>query len=133
MLQGFIYMNNGLLLIIMFFLHVLAEFNLQGMMEEMKRKDFWKKYDRKYQFDYTIVLIGHSFQWAFVLHLPIIIYCIVTKELETYCNFSIVANTFIHAIIDTSKENDKRLNLIQDQFCHILQIIATWAIFCNLK
>lgn len=128
-------MNNGILLLLIIFLHVIADFNMQGHMEEMKKKDFWKRFDKKYQFDYVMPLIGHAFQWAFTIHIPMTVTAIITQKdcLEMYCCMAIVFHTILHAYIDTLRANDKKITLIQDQFYHMLQIILTWAVFCWVK
>ena len=128
-------MNNGILLLLIIFLHVVADFNMQGVMADLKQKDFWKKYDKKYQFDYVMPLIGHAFQWSFTIHLPMTIVAVVTQKncLELYVCMSIVFHTILHAWIDTLKANDHKTTLIQDQFYHMLQIIFIWAIYCWIK
>lgn len=128
-------MNNGILLLVIIFLHVLADFNLQGIMADMKQKEFWKKYPSKYQFDYVMPLIGHAFQWSFFVHLPILLVAIWIQRdlLEMYAALSIVFHTIVHAGIDTLKANDHKTTLIQDQFYHILQLIVIWAIYCLIK
>lgn len=128
-------MNNGILLLLIIFLHVVADFNMQGVMADLKQKDFWKKYDKKYQFDYVMPLIGHAFQWSFTIHLPVIIAAVATQKdcLELYACMSIVFHTILHAWIDTLKANDHKTTLIQDQFYHMLQIILTWAVYCWIK
>jgi len=40
-----------------------------------------------------------------------------------------VINTIIHFIVDDTKANKKRINLIEDQTIHIGQILLTW-IWC---
>lgn len=37
-----------------------------------------------------------------------------------------VGNTFIHAIVDHMKANEKIINLWQDQFMHVVQIFVTY-------
>lgn len=128
-------MNNGILLLVIIFLHIFADFNLQGIMADMKQKDFWKKYPSKYQLDYVMPLIGHAFQWSFFVHLPILLVAtwIQIDLIEMYAALSIVFHTIVHAGIDTLKANDHKTTLIQDQFYHILQLIVIWAIYCWIK
>lgn len=134
-MENILNMNNGILLLLILFLHIFADFNLQGIMADMKQKDWWKKYPSQYHFDYVMPLIGHSFQWSFVIHLPITIYAVLTNisTMEFYTCASIVIHTMIHAWIDTRKANDHKITLIRDQFFHMLQLITIWAIFCWLK
>lgn len=134
-MEKFINMNNGILLLLIIFLHVFADFNMQGIMAQMKSKDYWKKYDKKYQFDYVMPLIGHAFQWAFIVNLPVTIAAIYTGAgcLEMFACMSIVFHTILHAGIDTLKANDHKTTLIQDQFYHMLQLILLWAVYCLIK
>lgn len=134
-MEKFINMNNGILLLLIIFLHVFADFNMQGIMAQMKSKDYWKKYDKKYQFDYVMPLIGHSFQWSFMVNLPMTIAAIYTEAdcLEMFVCMSIVFNTILHTIIDTWKANDHKTTLIKDQFYHTLQLILLWAVYCIIK
>ena len=42
----------------------------------MKQKSWWQKqeqYTDKYKYDYIVALIMHSFSWAFMIMLPIIV------------------------------------------------------------
>jgi hypothetical protein len=41
----------------------------------------------------------------------------------------LLANMFTHAAIDDAKANKMQINLIQDQTCHLIQILMTWLIF----
>lgn len=40
----------------------------------------------------------------------------------------LIVNMVMHAIIDDLKANRRKLNLIQDQTIHLIQIVATWLI-----
>ena len=37
-----------------------------------------------------------------------------------------VTNLVIHMVVDDLKANRKKINLIQDQSIHMVQILATW-------
>lgn len=43
-----------------------------------------------------------------------------------YCFDGNCTNTVCHMCVDDAKANDKAINLVQDQFAHIVQIIWTW-------
>jgi len=110
----------------MIFLHILADFNLQGFMAQAKQKEYWKinAPDEMYKFDYIVVLLLHSFMWSFMIMIPIALYFGI-------CTLTIVLfflNIILHAIIDNEKANRKTINLNTDQIFHIIQIILTYLI-----
>ena len=125
---------KSLLLIGMIFLHIIDDFHLQGMFKDLKQKIWWTKNvpDKKYKNDYIIALFEHSFSWTFSI---MIIPAIYMLKYSTYdllnllfiCFFML--NITIHAIIDDYKANKLKLNLIQDQLIHFIQIIVTWITF----
>lgn len=41
-------------------------------------------------------------------------------------------NLSIHMVVDNSKANLKKINLVQDQLCHLVQILITWVVFVVL-
>ena len=108
----------------MIFLHIIADFLVQNnFMSTYKQKKNWDEYtkDGKYKNDYKVVLLVHSFSWAFITFFPVILY---TKSITFYA-IVINVNTFIHAVIDDLKCNDLGIDLATDQLLHIGQIIAT--------
>ena len=122
-----------LVLCIMLFLHIFADFNLQGILASMKQADWWKKqdgYNERYKNDYKFALIVHSFEWAFLISLPIAIRLYYANSVEAFILYvlNLIAETFLHYEIDDSKANIKSINLVQDQLGHLAQIIATWLI-----
>ena len=64
----------------------------------------------------------HSLSWAFMVMLPIII--ILRGELD-WMWIMLPVNTAIHFIVDDTKANKKKINLIQDQLIHLIQILIT--------
>ncbi len=123
-----------LLLFGMIFLHIIDDFHLQGMFKELKQKIWWTKNasDKKYENDYIIALFEHSFSWTCSI---MIIPAIYMLKYSTYDLLNLIficvfmLNITIHAIIDDYKANKLKLNLIQDQLVHFIQIIATWITF----
>lgn len=124
-------MREILILFAMIFCHIVDDYYLQGILASMKQKSWWEKqesYSYLYQHDYIVALIMHAFSWAFMIMLPFILlganqYVIVIP---------IAINAIIHAFIDNLKANQKKINLVQDQILHILQIVLTWFIVVNL-
>lgn len=120
-------------LIIMYALHILVDFHLQGLFINLKQKSWWHKEllpltdeeKELYKNDYLVGLILHSFEWTFFFMIPV--FFIASNTL--YVLIAIIINTIIHAIVDDSKCNKGRINLIQDQSIHTLQIIITWIVF----
>lgn len=138
-------MDKVLLLVVMVFLHIFADFHLQGILANMKQHGWWNKQvencdESIYKSDYKISLLIHSFEWAFVMMLPLL------NEIYYSCwgfhYYSLLAagtyivllavNVFIHYKVDDAKANRKTINLVKDQVIHLGQIIATWGIFITV-
>ena len=121
-----------MILIMMIFLHIIDDFHLQGRLIDMKQKSWWQERtaDKKYQYDYIVCLLFHSFSWAFMIMIPILISSFYFNggffQLEKQFIVFILMNTTVHAIIDDLKANNKSINLIQDQFLHLEQILITY-------
>lgn len=133
-------------LIIMIFLHIVADFNLQGILAQMKQRDWWVKQlpkdqnldDTMYKNDYKITLLAHAFEWSFIVMLPFLHYIpgsLYKTEYVTLYMVLLVYNTFTHYVIDDIKANRKACSLITDQLGHIAQIIVTvfiWSVAIGL-
>lgn len=117
------------ILLLMMFMHVTDDFYLQGILANMKQKDWWtKQSDRKlYKYDYIWALLVHSFSWAFMISLPIMLNMRLHLTMEFVVIF--IVQLLIHAIIDDLKANEKMINLWIDQLIHIAQIVAMFAYF----
>ena len=117
------------ILILMFFCHLIDDFVLQGKFTYLKQRTWWIKacnddglpFD-KYKNDYRMALFEHSLEWSIAIMLPIIFLCNVSGWILLA---AVVINTIIHYIVDNAKANQLRLNLIQDQLIHFIQIIVT--------
>ena len=123
-------------LMIMLWLHIFADYHLQGILAQMKQFSWWTKHVKsdydKYKDDYIQALLAHSFEWAFIVSLPLL-YFLWKGGFEAapgavYLT-QLLGNTFVHSVIDDKKANRGELNLMQDQRCHVYQIVATWAIW----
>lgn len=112
----------------MIFMHVLDDYVLQGVLAQMKQKDWWVKNapDPMYKNDYLMALWMHSLSWSFMIMLPLALYA--------YCDVGIlfvigfIVNTAIHFIVDDLKANKHCINLWQDQVTHLIQIAVTFAV-----
>lgn len=118
-------METLFVVLFMVFLHVVADYNLQGWLASAKQKSYWEANapEKMYKHDYIIALIMHSISWSFMIMLPIAYY----KPWCVNWVFAVVfaCNIIVHAVVDHLKANVKRINLWQDQLIHILQIILT--------
>lgn len=120
-----------LILFSMLFLHLIADYNLQGILAQFKQKKWWKENypQAQYKNDWRIALVEHSFMWSFLVYLPLLGYMGVTSGWnEAGWLFSALVgfNTVIHAMVDNEKANKGTFNLIEDQLVHFVQIWASW-------
>ena len=114
------------LVILMFICHVIDDFVFQPIcLSKLKQKKFWLENtnNQLYKNDYKMALVIHSFSWSGMILLPWIIFA---KDWIIMIMFFI--NGIIHCIVDDAKANKLTINLIQDQFIHICQIILTFII-----
>lgn len=109
---------------ILVLLHIINDFNLQGIMADLKQKDSWHDMPAKYDNDYKMALFEHAFSWTCFIMSPWII-C-QSISLLWLCLF--VVNLVIHCIVDDLKANKLIINLVEDQCIHLLQLLATLAI-----
>ena len=121
-----------LVLFSMLFCHIVNDYNIQGWLANAKQKQWWSENapQEMYKRDYLIALFEHAFSWAFMVEIPIWIYNIMSNNYISIITFYMcILNTVIHAYIDDLKANKRTINLIQDQTCHLVQIVATWLIY----
>lgn len=143
-------------LLMMVLMHIIEDFHLQGKMGEMKQKMWWvgqswksvqelpflnDKLDvhrcnlERYRRDYIPVLLLHGFEWSMFINMPILAAHVIadgwifSDEFVVLFTTSVLVNAAVHAIVDHLKANCLAINLIVDQTAHILQIIATFAVF----
>ena len=117
-----------LFLLGMIFCHIVDDYYLQGWLASAKQKEWWTKNapNPLYKYDYIMALFMHSFSWTFSIMLIPTLYTVICEG----CWYPIlfVCNVVLHMIVDNLKANEKKINLVQDQSIHLLQIIWTW--FC---
>lgn len=113
-------------LLCMVFFHIVDDYYLQGWLASAKQKSWWEQNapDKLYKHDYLMALFMHSFSWAFMIMIPPTVYVVLFNK--TWYPFFYVFNMAIHFYVDNAKANLKKINLIQDQTTHIVQIIITW-------
>lgn len=129
-------MDNILLLIFMLFFHIIDDYYLQGILSSMKQKSWWKQHadNPLYKKDYVMALIEHAFSWTVMINIPTIMYSYIRNIYINPIIFIVlfILNWVIHAMTDSAKANLYKINLIQDQCIHIIQIVLTWFIFVFL-
>lgn len=115
-----------LILFAMIFAHIVDDYYLQGILANMKQRKWWQENvpDKLYEHDYVAALIAHSFSWSFMTALPTLL---ISTNYLWIC-LCIATNAFFHAVIDDLKANKHRINLIQDQLVHLVQIICLWLV-----
>lgn len=118
----FVYMS-------MIFCHIVDDYYLQGILASMKQKSWWEQNapDERYKNDWKIALAMHSASWAFMIMLPLV----VANNFEVGVIYPVLffINAAIHFAVDNLKANMFKINLIEDQTIHIVQIIATFLIY----
>lgn len=126
-------MNEVAIFLSMIILHIIDDFNLQGILADFKQISWWKKNapDRLYEYDWVISLLIHCLSWSIFIMIPIFIW--FEFDIPFWCIPVIILNIIIHFIIDHLKANCHKINLIADQVAHFTQIFATFAIFLVLR
>lgn len=114
------------ILMLMVFCHIVDDYYLQGWLASSKQKSWWEKNSpgNMYRNDYIVALFMHSFSWSFMITLAPSIFCFVNGL--QWSVIPIVINIIIHMVVDDLKANKKKINLIQDQVIHLIQILLTW-------
>jgi len=119
-------------LFIMIFAHIIDDFKLQGIMADMKCRLWWYntintlEHGEIYKYDYIVPLILHGFQWSMMVHSVFLLSVSMRDNPILY--ISIIINGLVHSFIDNLKANEFKINLIQDQLLHLIQIIVIYLI-----
>ena len=120
-------MNRAFMLLLMLWLHVLADFHLQDILARMKQRSWWlsqEGYGDRYRNDWAIAMWIHAFEWTFVVMLPLM-YRLNWQPTRNYI-LIFVGQMFIHAVVDHMKANMRVLSLVGDQLIHVCQILVIW-------
>lgn len=115
-----------IILISMIFCHIVDDYYLQGWLASAKQKSWWEQNapEKLFKYDYIAALFMHSFSWAFMVMLVPTVRVVLFGG--TWYPLLFAGNVMIHMFVDDLKANKKRINLIQDQSIHMLQILWTW-------
>ena len=130
------------ILFLMLLMHYIEDFHLQGCLANLKQKKWWQEQISNndmsshyalehsiYKNDYKMSLFAHSIENALLVMLPMIIDMLISEF--THC----MQNTWIlftpstilicvsHYLIDDSKANKMKINLVQDQLYHLCVIL----------
>lgn len=133
-------MKYTILFFVMFWLHLIDDFHLQGFLGDLKQKSWWKKNypDKLYEYDWMFALFEHSFSWAFTTHIPLLALSVYSYYANGYYYalwvyvWCIVFNTAFHMIVDNSKANKLEISLSTDQMLHIAQIVISLTMYSFL-
>ena len=121
------------LLLFMILAHIVDDFYLQGNLAKMKQKKKKKKlfeYKPLYKYDYKMALLIHSMSWSIMILIPSMI---LLPTISSYLLFGIfIFNAIIHYIVDNEKCNKLYINLMADQTIHLIQVIVTWVLLCQM-
>lgn len=109
----------------MIFCHIVDDYYLQGLLAKLKQKSFWELNapDKMYKYDYIAALLMHSMSWSFMIMFPLLVHFAFEPPILFMVLW--IINTAVHLITDDLKANRHKINLIQDQSIHMLQIIIT--------
>ena len=125
----------------MLFCHVIADYNLQGCLADMKQKSWWRRELAKlkldleqthYKNDYKMALCVHGFSWSVISMSPLVYLCWESCPWRLF--WFVLWNAAFHAMVDHLKANAYLFNLIEDQLLHVLQLAGTfWVFFKYIK
>lgn len=115
-----------IILISMIFCHIVDDYYLQGWLASAKQKSWWEQNapEKLFKYDYIAALFMHSFSWTFMVMLVPTVRVVLFGG--TWYPLLFAGNVMIHMFVDNLKANKKRINLIQNQSIHMLQILWTW-------
>lgn len=122
--------------LLMFLMHYIEDFHVQGCLANLKQKTWWIKEckkenvdSKKYKDDFKMSLFAHSFENAIFVMLPMTIDMLISEHFKTLSNTwflfipAIIFLTSSHYLIDDAKANKLKINLVQDQLAHIACIL----------
>ena len=131
---------NTFVFFIMLFMHTIADFVLQiPCLSDLKQIKKWNEFTKDmfdedveetmYRNDYVAALLTHSFMWAFMTFVPLLL----IGQNYWLLILIIVVNSIIHLLIDNIKANFYLISLCKDQFWHINQILISFIIYLLLQ
>ena len=119
------------ILLLMLLLHIVDDFVLQPVcLSKLKQREWWKNqigYCEKYKNDYKMALFMHSLSWSLMISLPLMFMANIS---DLWLTCAVIFNMAIHFMVDDFKANRHKINLVQDQVIHLMQIALTWIVCC---
>lgn len=110
---------------LMLLLHFIADFVFQSVRDaNLKQKKWWEEATKDmankeiYRYDWIAGMACHCLLWSLMVCLPFV-------ARPIYLPMAI-AQAIIHFWIDDRKANRFKINLIEDQLLHLVQIVGTW-------
>ena len=131
---------NTFVFFIMLFMHTIADFVLQTTcLSDLKQIKKWNEFTKDmfdedveetmYRNDYVAALLMHSFMWAFMTFVPLLL----IGQNYWLLILIIVVNSIIHLLIDNIKANFYLISLCKDQCWHINQILISFIIYLLIQ
>ena len=130
------------ILFLMLLMHYIEDFHLQGCLANLKQKKLWQEQMSNnnmhshyvfehsiYKNDYKMSLFAHSIENALFVMLPMIVDMLISEFIHCLQNTWIlfIPSTILicvsHYLIDDSKANEMKINLVQDQLYHLCVIL----------
>jgi hydrogenase-4 membrane subunit HyfE len=131
-------MKFAIIFIGMIWCHIIDDYCLQGILKDLKQKDWWAKQtdNKMYKNDYKVALLCHAFSWSCSISIIPLVYTIINKATINTINgvlfaliMAFIMNVTLHYDIDNMKANAKSINLVVDQLMHLAQIIITFIVW----
>ena len=135
-----------LLALAMMFMHIFGDYWMQSgcFFANLKQMSWWENNipgdkplkESKYKHDYYVGLYEHAFSWAVCITLPLFIHCWFNAAVPAqkdcilfFLGLTVLLNTFFHGVIDDFKANLYKINLVQDQMYHSVQMVITLILY----
>lgn len=112
----------AVVLLLMVAMHVIEDFHLQGRMADMKQRAWWSQYPERYSRDWMPVILLHGMEWSVLVSLPLLL--LTGLDAGWWFAAMVAVNGLVHAGVDHLKANSLRIDLIQDQTVHMVQMVA---------
>lgn len=125
--------NKVLLLIFMLFIHIKVDVGRKSNGEKTNIQLVWRKYEHGTANEKDLVwgrflLISRAFTWSVMIHIPTFIYrFLCSMNIGVWILLSIIINTILYSAIEERMNiAHKRINSINSQWAHMLQILITY-------
>ena len=139
------------ILFLMLLMHYIEDFHLQGCLANLKQKKWWQEQMSSndmhshyvlehsiYKNDYKMSLFVHAIENALFVMLPLIVDILISEFTHCLWNTWIlfIPSTILicvsHYLIDDSKANKMKINLVQDQLYHLCVILLIFLCYFHI-